>query len=579
MKKFLKYLEDVCKNHKVVLINIFIGLLIFMRFWLMNSTNWYVDLDTFYDSRLEIGTAINMIAGRWAGEYTKYTLCKNLSYPIFIATVYKLHLTYPIGLCTLICFASFLFARSLKPVFKSDTLRKIIFIIILYNPVGLSYQAAYHYRNAITPWIVLIIISSILAIYLRRNENVKKLLLWALVGMFFVGFFWNLREDSIWFLPFILAGIIATTLHFWIDNKKNKTIKSYICFVSIAILPILGIFIWNNAISFINYKHYGIYATNDRTQTYSAKVLGELIKIDDGTSMDEDYWVSSKAVALARDVSPTFAKLNVDVFESWPKHGDYSIWALRDSANDIGYYTDAKSTNEMYKKIYEELNQAFKEGKLKAKKGIQLSSTSGIYTGKEFVKAFQTGFLNFINHVMYKEYKIERLEEILHVSNDGEFNLYENTLGIRLRRTEQQLDEIHADLTTKIQNDNVIKSLYHNIFYVNIIVKIYNVLSPILFLLAIVGTIMIGIDIFKNKNYQNYNVELLIFLIGIILICYLNSYLVCLWATSFYFTLEDHLYIVYTTSQTLMLCCFEIIGTLVLLKKAYLKLRNLKGKK
>ena len=73
----------------------------------------------------------------------------------------------------------------------------------------------------------------------------------------------------------------------------------------------------------------------------------------------------------------------------------------------------------------------------------------------------------------------------------------------------------------------------------------------------------------KNKKYDSYRIEIFILLIGLLLICYLNSYLICLWATSFYLSTEDNLYIVYTTAQTLMLCCFEILGTIFLIN--YLK--------
>lgn len=567
MKSFLKNIKNVIVKHKNKIINAILVLFIFGRFWLMHSTNWYINFDTHFDSRLEVYSAIKMTNGRWLGDYDKYILCKNLSYPIFLATISQLHITYPVGFCSFICLACFLFTKSLKPVIKNDNLRKLIFLILLYNPVGLSFQAAYHYRNALLPWTILIIIACILAIYLRKNENLKTILPWSLTGMFFSGFYWNLREDSIWFLPFILAGFIATIIHFSISTKK---LKPSLTFAIVAILPILGILLWNHVISEINYKHYGIYATNDRTQTYSAKVLGQLISIDDGSDLDKDVWVSSKTIELARKASPTIEKkLILSVFDAWPKEGDYSIWALRDSAFYNGYYSDAKSTNELFKKIYEELEEAFKSGKLKKKKGIQLSNTSGIYTAKEFGQTFPIAFDNFIKHIKYKEYKVNALEPINGGNSESEFYLYENLLQIRLRRTEQQLDEIHADLNTKIQNDNVIKSLYHNMFFVNIITNCYNTLSPIFFALGILGLISIGIDIFKNKKYDSYRIEIFILLIGLLLICYLNSYLICLWATSFYLSTEDNLYIVYTTAQTLMLCCFEILGTIFLIN--YLK--------
>ncbi|MBR3697263.1 MAG: hypothetical protein IKM97_03230 [Clostridia bacterium] len=573
MKKILKNCKELIISNKSVIINAIIIMLVFARFWLMKSTNWYVNYDTAYDSRMQLTNAILLVAGRWLGEYNKFILCKNISYPLFLALIYQLHITYPVGFCFFICLSSFIFTKSLKPLIKNDILRKLIFIILLYNPVGLSYQAAYHYRNALVPWAVLIILGTVLAIYLRRNENLKKILPWAFIGMFFSGFYWNLREDSIWLIPFMLVGYIVTIIHLAFDKKK---IKSCIPLFVIAILPLLGILIWNNVISGINYKYYGIYTTNDRTKTYSAKVLGLLISIDDGTNSDKNVWVSSETIELAKDVSPTFAKLNLSVFDAWPKHGDYSIWALRDSAYDIGYFIDAKSTNELYKKIYIELKEAFEQGKLKKKKGIQLSDTSGIYTTKEIFETIPKGFNNFIRHIVYKEYKVSNLEEIISINHEGEFTFYENILGIRLRRTEQQLDEIYADLTTKIQNDNVIKGLYHNIFFVNIITKIYDVISPIFFGTAILGLIVLGIDIFKNKKFNNYKVEIFLFLIGLLLVCYLNSYLVCLWATSFYIPQQDNLYLAYTTAQTIIICVFEIIGTILLKDTIYSLKINLK---
>ena len=573
MKKVLEKLKNIIIKNKHYIINIILVLCIFFRFWLMHSTNWYVDLNSYYDSRLQICNAIRIINGRWLGDYDKFILCKNLAYPIFIAIINFLHLSYPFGLCSFICLSSFIFARSLKPLIKDSFFRKIIFLIVLFNPVGLSFQAANHYRNSIQPWSVLIVISSLLAIYLRRNEKNKiKLFLWGFIGLFFTGFYWNLREDSIWLLPFILTAIIISVIHFIIENKK---IKPSILFTFIVCMPLFGILLWNNIISGINYKYYGIYATNDRTQTYSAKALGQLIKIDDGSNSESNVWVTLDQVELAKKVSPTFASLRTDLFNYWPQVGDYSIWALRDSASIADYYKDAKSTDEVFKKIYEELKDAFETGKLKKRKGIQLSDTSGIYRIDNLLENIIKGFQLLIKHVNYNEYRVINIEPILNTTSEGDFSLYENVLGIRLRRTEKQLDEINPDFTLKIQNDNVIKSLHHNRFFVNLIVKIYNFLSHIFIIIAIIGLILLVIDIFKNKKYDMYRIEIAIFLIGLLLLCFCNSYLICLWATNFYLnTVEDNLYYSYTTVQTLIICCFELIGTFIVVKKCLEKFKK-----
>ena len=122
MKNMLNQVKSTILQHKATIIRSIIILLIFARFWLMNSMNWNVNFDTYYDSRLQIGNAIKMINGRWLGDYDKFILCKNLSYPIFLATINQLHITYPIGFCAFICFSCILFTRSLKPIIKNDNL-------------------------------------------------------------------------------------------------------------------------------------------------------------------------------------------------------------------------------------------------------------------------------------------------------------------------------------------------------------------------------------------------------------------------------------------------------------------------
>lgn len=578
MKRTLQRIKDWIIIYKDNIINFILIVCLFGRYWLMRSTNWFVNFDSYYDGRLQIYNAIKLVTGNWLGDYDKFILCKNLSFPIFVAAICQLHLSYPAGFFGFICLSSFLFTRSIKPAIKSDFIRKIIFIIVLFNPVGLSFQAANFYRNAIQPWAVLIVISCLIAIYLRKFEKVNfKLFLWPLIGMFFTGFYWNLREDSIWLLPFILVASIITIVHFIIKTKK---IKQSIIFSFIVFMPLIGIVLWNNIISGINYKYYGIYATNDRTHTYSSKVLGQLIRIDDGSNSGSNVWVTNESVELAKNASPTFAKLNLKVFKLWPTGGDFSIWALRDSAAESGYFKDAKSTNEVYKKIYEELKSAFESGKLKKREGIQLSDTSGIYKTEDLFYNFITSYKLSIRHIKYDEYRVKELEPIHNAHDEGDFALYENILGIRLRRTEPQLDEINSDFTLKLQNDNVIKSLHHNMFLVNIITNIYNFFSPVFFVFAIIGLFILGIDIFKNKKVDTCNLEIFIILIGLLLLCFCSSYLIGIWATSFNLeSVNDNIYLSYTTAQTLIICCFEIIGMVILLKKCLEKYKTKKAHK
>lgn len=555
---------DFFEKHKKVMLTLFF-LLIVLRLWLFLTMNWNIVLESYYDSRLEINSAISISSFEWGGVYSKFALCKGLAFPIFLAVLFWLKIPYAGGLFLLTVLAAFVFARALKPVVKTDWMRKIIFLFILFNPVGLGGEMAYPYRNALVPMVVLIAISSILAIYLRRGAEIKEILPWGILGLISTGFFWNLREDSIWFLPLVIVGLIVTVGHYVIEHRQKMNKKRILQFSLVALMPLLGILVWNTAISITNKVNYGVYTTQDRTKTYGAKALGALIRIDDGADLENDFWVSSEALELAKEVSPTLASLNLEAFDKWPKIADYSIWAFRDSVEASGYYIDAEETNQIYKKIYDELDEGFRNGTLKKKSGFQLSDTSGLYSMNEMVKPVGTMFKSLINHAFYDEYEV-KLEEVKDVKNEGDIELYEGILGTNLLRTEEDLDKIGADESTRKSNDNLRLVLRINKKISNIIIKIYNVLSPLLLVIAVIGLIVRLITMVKNKQWKDYNIELSILSLGILLTILFNAYTVGLWGNGFGLTADSSLFKSYTTPQTIMVSMLEIIGMICLYK-------------
>lgn len=558
-------------RRKTIIIAIMMALILF-RLWLFMTMNWQIELESYYDSRLEIGSALDIATGKWMGpEYNKFILCKGAAFPIFLAISIMTRVPYPVCLFLLTVFSTFLFARAIKPVVNKKWVRCLIFSFLLYNPVGFGGEMAYPYRNALAPWLVLIILSCILAIYLRRHAEIKKLIPWAAGALLSTGFFWNLREDSMWILPFIIVGCVVILIHYFIDAKKIKGKKRYstkkkILFVCITLCPIISIFLWNTAISTINYAKYGIYTTEDRTKTYEAKVLGKLIQIDDGADLESDYWVSGQALELAKEASPTLSLIDLTPFDQWPKIGDYSIWALRDSMTNSGYYIDAKTTNEAYKNIYNELEEGFKNGTLKRKSGIQLSDTSGLYSVNEIVKPLGIAAHSIANHVTFNEYTVKP-EKVDHVRTEGDILLYENSLGINLQRTDEQLAEMNADGETR-QSNNILKfAAKINRHISNMIIKIYNVMGWALFVAAVSGVLLSAYMLFKKKDYKHFTIELALISLGLILLAFLNAYLVGLWGTGFNLTADSDLFRAYTTPQTIILACFEIIGTYLLVSK------------
>ena len=80
------------------------------------------------------------------------------------------------------------------------------------NPVSASVifshqsDAAGHqrlYRMAIVPGMVLVVFSGMIGLTLRKELPLKKQLPWAFLTGMALAFFWQIREDSVWILPFI----------------------------------------------------------------------------------------------------------------------------------------------------------------------------------------------------------------------------------------------------------------------------------------------------------------------------------------------------------------------------------------
>ena len=549
MKCFLK------KNYNKILLVVFIiGIL--GRLWLIAGSNWFVNIDSYFDSHLEVNSAINILSGKWMGEYSRFTLCKNPSFPIFLAVLYFLHIPYAYGLGIFMILGSLLFVKAIKPIVHNKTARLIIFFLVLYNPVGMGNGISYQYRNGITPWAVLMCLDAIIAIFLRKDKTWKQIFPWSILGMFSTGFFWMLREDSIWFLPFILAAFIFTILY-WIVKKIKR--KQLIFNTFLAFCPTLGIILSILTISTLNYYVYGIFAPNDRTSTYSAKALGLLVQIDDGSDLESDYWVSSKTVEMAKEVSPTFASINHSAFDSWPKIGDYSIWAFRDALTTSGYYIDAKETEEVYKKIVEELEMAFKQGRISKKKAIQLSSTSGIYSSKEIFKTTSLILPSLFTHVDYRYIKVD-LESIINSKTEGDLVKYEKILGIDLLRTEEELNQIGADKDLRELNKVNLVALYHNKTITNLFLKFYQITGWIWMSLGIFGFIYLIIKILKKEPSVKYKWEVTIIMLGLLLTTFLNAYIVGLWGIGFNLNAHSELFIAYTNSQYILIEIFEILG-------------------
>lgn len=187
--------------------------------------------------------------------------------------------------------------------------------------------------------------------------------------------FWQIREDSVWILPFTAVMTVWNVGYVILALHKNRTGRQLLLQCLMLLLPILLLFGGNMTISAINQVHYGVFLTNDRTEGNFAELMSLLYHLQGNTKAGSDIWISRETIARAEAVSPTLQQLQplLDSYvEDWSTSngeipGDHFSWVLRDAVQDSGDSPDAVSAQTFYGNVLSELHAAVEQGVLTEK--------------------------------------------------------------------------------------------------------------------------------------------------------------------------------------------------------------------
>lgn len=375
-----------------------------IRLYLYYKATYSIDMTANYDDQLLIHYAKNLLNGHWLGEYNTKTLSKGISYSLFLAFANKIHVPYSILLGGFNIFASGLITLSLRPIVKKSSFLFFVYLYFLFSPIGFTHEYSTRiYRNAIVIPAVMIIVACLLGIYYRKYRSAKEIFPWFCLLAFMFPFYWYIREDSIWLLPFVSLALMISFVQMMIGSefKLSKDVKKIFSQITLDrekitklclfVLPLLSFMMANQFLKHKNEEIYDLAVVNDRSSGEFAQLMKNLIRLDDGTEGDKSdsrIWVSHEALNKALAVSPTFAKEAARIKELYTTHawtqagkvkelkGDIIFWALRDVISESGYYkNNAKETNEFWKNVNHELVTAYKNGELKKKKEVYLMGT------------------------------------------------------------------------------------------------------------------------------------------------------------------------------------------------------------
>jgi hypothetical protein len=354
--------------------NIFIFylfIILLIRLILATGVRVWAFSDNHYDDGMMLKDASNFISSGWLGSFDQYTLAKGITFPLYLSLIHKIGLPFLFG-NVLLCFvASLTFIMAIKKIIPNNNALAIIYTILMFNPIAsASWTFQRVYRDSIYSYLVVILFSLIISIYLNRDSTIRKLLLLNLSSGFFLSSVWLAREDSPWVAPFVFVALIITACSIFFSQQYKQKLKKLIILTITPIFLVVSIL----TVSTINYVHYGVFATNEYTGGYLPDLFKAL------TIIQPDKWMAQVPIPestreKAYEVSPTFAKLK-PVLEKHPfvvnTGGNASCsmlaWAIIDSVEWYGL-KDGKSSQQFYKQSAQEINTAIREGKLKTRGG------------------------------------------------------------------------------------------------------------------------------------------------------------------------------------------------------------------
>ena len=457
-----------------------------------------------YDDNMMVDMAVQIRAGDWLGEYTSNTLVKGPFFPFLLAVINYLGFSY-IGVMNLIyTIACIYFIYTIKDIFKTKKSLFAIYLVLLFNPVSYAFWTLQRvYRNGITLAQAIVVIGSLFAMYQRRNKKVRDMLHFAIIGGLTLASLWLTREDGIWILPFVLVVtliVLISILYMNIKEKKKfKITKTLVGKVIVSILPLIILFGSINVIRTINYAKYGVYVYNEINDGYFGKVIKAMYSVK--TDEDIQYvTVTRNKLNKIYEYSETLSSIrpqmeaSMDAWDYNDRHpGDTQVedgwfwWALKEAGENAGIYENAQTANEFYRKVYEEIEQAKKDGNLETQMSMP-SNLMSPWKASYWVELPKT-MIEITWYIINFE-DVETVNYAVDIPDDADgirrFEAFTNNLAVG------NTEDTNADYITKYAEKYVER--------LNFIGNIYQISGAVIAISAFICYIIMTMKLIKSKD-------------------------------------------------------------------------------
>ena len=513
-----------------------------------------------YDDFLMTKYAYSILQGDWLGPFGLRTLAKGASFPIFLVCTYLSGIPYSVALIGIYLLAIVVFLIAIHKLISNKWFLFFTYLLLLFSPVMFHIENTQKiYRGGVIVSFALLTIAAMIGLYTRRKEKLSKMLPWSILTGVSLSFFWFLKEDSVWILPFILVAMILMIVDL---SKQHSKMKFLVCKLFVIILPILMLGASYIGYCFTNYVHYGVFAVTDRNGTYFKDMIHDLLLIEDHQDI-ETIWITKDMMYQAIDVSPTLQTIKEEIDDmydhSWALEkngeieGDIIYWTIKEAVDQAGIYDQGgKAVNEFYKKVDQELKEAFANQELTKRNAIFLSSVSQGYKKEDFAY-FGPTTVEAVNMLVT-------------------YNQNETSVNVA---TGPYHDIVLMDHLT---NSNIVwpeeggaieKPYLYMTSLANKIVNLYSITGWPLFLLGCLGFILLTVQMIREtwkKNYQLLSLWLVALgLLGTMVVLLFGVEWFC---NFFLSSTMRHIYN-YTCGLIPILQIFEMIGIYYFFKTLY----------
>ncbi|MEA4912406.1 MAG: hypothetical protein VB092_07355 [Oscillospiraceae bacterium] len=325
------------------------------------------------DDEWLLAAAQSIARGEWLGEYTWLTLTKNMFFSVWLALLHALHIPYILGNQLLYLAACAVFCGAVKGYFvKSRTQLLFFFTVLWLSPYSFATATLRLYRDSITQPLAMLFFAGMLGFCLRFKERLGPRIAYAAAAGVGLGLTYITKEDGVWLLPYAAAASAAYVL-FVLFDKSSALRKRLAGLAAPAVLAGVCLLI-TGAYSYMNYRHYGRFITNEISAPEFVDALSAM-RSADGDLPHTANFVCYETRAAIYDAVPLAAELGeyLDNGDYYPGYGNPDtrefnhggfFFMVQKAAYDAGLATDALQKQAFYTQLAADINAALDDGRL-----------------------------------------------------------------------------------------------------------------------------------------------------------------------------------------------------------------------